>query len=316
MSSVANAEIVTYEGVGQYVMSDFETPDVAKLRAKQRAEKSAQEKAGIFVKSNTKVVNLKLESEEIEVMTAGIMKVNSINYEQQFDQTGNGIIFTAKVLVDIDTADVDKWLQKSVVEKELLVEQNKSLKNSLAEQEKKLAELKAKLEKLENSKSTLPPSEVMMTQMQLTGEVANADAIFLSNEKLKAGLEAHSRGDYQGAINFYSESIQLNRNNSAALTWRGNALGTLGNLQNAVMDLSRAVQIDNRNSIAYTGLGIAYYSMAAYAQAINALNSAIQLDSRNGKAYYARSACYKAIGRYSDAQLDELALQRLGYKLQ
>ena len=118
MAGTANAEVVTYEGIGQYVMSDFETPDVAKLRAKQRAEKSAQEKAGIFVKSNTKVVNLKLESEEIEVMTAGIMKVHSVTYDVQSD--ASGFIFTSKVLVDIDTDEIDKWLEKEKKFRELL----------------------------------------------------------------------------------------------------------------------------------------------------------------------------------------------------
>ena len=41
--SIAHAEVKTYEGVGEYVMSDFETPDTAKQRAKVRAEQNAQE---------------------------------------------------------------------------------------------------------------------------------------------------------------------------------------------------------------------------------------------------------------------------------
>ena len=120
MTGTAEAEIVTYEGEGQYLMSDFETPDIAKLRAKERAEKSAQEKAGIFVKSNVKVVNLQLESEEIEVMTAGIMKSRSVTYDVQ--ASPSGFLFTSKVSVDIDSDEIDKWLQKSVVEKEELIE--------------------------------------------------------------------------------------------------------------------------------------------------------------------------------------------------
>lgn len=35
---LAHAEIKTYEGKGEYIMSDFETPDIAKQRAKVRAE--------------------------------------------------------------------------------------------------------------------------------------------------------------------------------------------------------------------------------------------------------------------------------------
>ena len=314
LSGTASAEIVTYEGVGQYVMSDFETPDVAKLRAKQRAEASAQEKAGVFVKSNTKVVNLKLESEEVEVMTAGIMKVHSVNYDTQLDSSG--ILYTAKVLVDIDTDEIDKWLQKSVVEKEQLIEQNKTLQKTLAEQEKQLAELKAKVENLENANLNSNPAEITFDKMRLTGEFNKSKNVFLSNEKLKQGLAAHSRGDFYNAINFYTEALNLNSENVAALTWRGNAFGSLNYFQNAVNDLTHAVQLDNKNSIAYVGLGIAYYSMAEYNFAISALNSAIQLDINNGKAYYTRAACYRALGKFQEARQDDYSVQRLGYKLQ
>ena len=311
MAGTANAEVVTYEGIGQYVMSDFETPDVAKLRAKQRAEKSAQEKAGIFVKSNTKVVNMKLESEEIEVMTAGIMKVHSVTYDVQSD--ASGFIFTSKVLVDIDTDEIDKWLEKSVVEKEQLIEQNKSLQKTLAEQEKQLAELKAKLEQVESSNTN--PATAFINKMQLTSAFANSNNVFLSNEKLKAGMEAHSRGDLNGAVQLYTEAINLNPNNAAAYTWRGNAFGSLKNYQGAISDLSRAIQLDNQNATAYVGLGIAYYSTGAVAKAFQALNFAIQLDANNGQAYRARAACFRYIDRNFEAEQDELTANKLGYRI-
>ena len=313
MTGTAEAEIVTYEGEGQYLMSDFETPDIAKLRAKERAEKSAQEKAGIFVKSNVKVVNLQLESEEIEVMTAGIMKVRSVTYDVQ--ASPSGFLFTSKVSVDIDSDEIDKWLQKSVVEKEELIEQNKSLQKTLAEQEKQLTELKAKLQNFENANSNSDPAANFMTKMQLSGAFVNSNNAFMSNEKLKAGLESHKRGDFYNAINFYNEALSLNPNNVAAYTWRGNAFGSLRNFQNAIQDLSRAIQLDRNNSVAYLGLGIAYYSVNNYLQAISALNSAIQLDNRNGKAYYARAACFRAVGRYAEANQDDAIVQRLGYIL-
>ncbi len=309
MTGTANAEVVTYEGVGQYLMSDFETPEVAKLRAQQRAEKSAQEKAGIFVKSNTKVVNMKLESEEVEVMTAGIMKVHSVTYDVQTDP--QGFIFTSKVLVDIDTAEIDKWLEKSVVEKEQLIEQNKSLQKTLAEQEKQLAELKAKLATLEN----VNPSVALMTKMQLTGGFAQSNNSFVSAERLKDGMNFHSRGDLNSAIQAYTDAISLNPNNTAALVWRGNAFGSLQNYQSAIMDFSRAVQLGSNDVNAYVGLGIAFYSTGAYAQAISALNSAIQIDGNNGKAYYTRAACFRAIGRNAEALQDEATSKKLGYSL-
>ena len=50
-SAVTNAEITTYEGVGKCIMSDFESDDIVKLRAKTRAEQNAKEKAGVYIKN-------------------------------------------------------------------------------------------------------------------------------------------------------------------------------------------------------------------------------------------------------------------------
>ena len=51
----ANAELKPYNGVGEYIMSDFETPDVAKQRAKLYAERNAQEQAGVYIKSYSRM---------------------------------------------------------------------------------------------------------------------------------------------------------------------------------------------------------------------------------------------------------------------
>ncbi len=40
-ASPVSAEVRNYDGVGEYIMSDFETPDVAKQRAKTYAERNA-----------------------------------------------------------------------------------------------------------------------------------------------------------------------------------------------------------------------------------------------------------------------------------
>ena len=50
-TSTVNAELKTYTGTDEYVMSEFETIDIAKQRAKQKAERNAQEKAGVYINS-------------------------------------------------------------------------------------------------------------------------------------------------------------------------------------------------------------------------------------------------------------------------
>ena len=103
-----NAEIKTCEGIGEYVMSDFETPDIAKERAKQRAEQSAQEKAGVYVESFTKVENMTVTKDEIFTMTNGIMQVFDVKYQTLPSTDGVGVMVRATIKANIDTSKVDE----------------------------------------------------------------------------------------------------------------------------------------------------------------------------------------------------------------
>ena len=308
VSNIASAEVRTYEGVGEYVMSDFETPDIAKQRAKARAEAAAQEKAGVLVKSNTQVVNLQLKSEEIEIITSGVMKVHSVTYDVKPDSSG--FVFMSKVVVDIDTDEIDKWLNQNENSMAELVAQNKALQNSIAEQEKQLAELKAKLAAAEKNQSETSVS----VRIQMTRDFAQNDSQFLSNQRLKVGNDFYSRKDYNSAISAYTEAIELNPQNIDAYIYRGGAFGYLKNYQSAAADFSNAIQIDNRNFNAHYGLGTAYLYQRNYQAAISELDIAISLDSQNAAAYYARGYCYEMTRKNFESQRDYETARRLGYQ--
>ena len=309
MAGVASAEVRTYEGVGEYVMSDFETPDIAKQRAKVRAEQAAQEKAGVFVKSNTKVVNMQLAAEEIEIMTAGVMKVHSVTYEVKPDESG--FVFISKVSVDIDTNEIDKWFKENQNSMAELVAQNKALQNSIAEQEKQLADLKAKLAAAEKNQAEMDSVKI---RIQMTKDFAQNDVIFLSNQRLKAGNDAYNRKDYNTAISAYTEAIELNPQNIDAHIYRGGAFGYLKEYHNAEADFSNAIRLDDKNFDAHYGLATAYFYQRNYFDAIQEFNAAINLNGQSGLAYYARGNCYQAMNKYFEARRDFEKARRLGYK--
>lgn len=308
MTSTANAEIRTYEGFGEYVMSDFETPEIAKQRAKQRAEQSAQEQAGVFIKSNTRVKNYQVQEDEIEVMTAGIMKVHSVNYDKRIDESG--FIFTAKVLVDIDTDEVDNWLKKNAAEKSDLIEQNRALKNSIAEQEKQLAELKARLAEAEKNNSINYSPQV---REEISQEFTRSDNNFLSNKYLEEGNIFYARQDYRNAIDSYTKSLNLNPQNVAAYIYRGSAFGSTQNYFYAEQDYRRALQLDGQNVNAQIGLALVYYYTRDYRAAISSLNEALQLNNQSGQAYYLRALCYRNINRPLETMRDYGYARYFGY---
>ena len=308
ITCTASAEIKTYEGFGEYAMSDFETPEVAKQRAKQRAEQNAQEQAGVFVKSNVRVKNLQVQEDEIEVMTAGIMKVHSVEYDKKIDE--NGFIFSAKILADIDTDEIDNWLNKNIAEKAELIEQNRALKESVAAQEKQLAELKEKLAAVEKNNSINYSPQI---RAQITEGFVQSDNNFMSNKFLEEGNNFYARQDYVNAINSYSQAIDFNSKNVAAYVYRGSAYGSIKNYPSAESDYLRAVQLDYQNINARIGLSLVYYYVHDYRTAISELNKILDMNNSNGQAYYLRSLCYRNLNMPIEAIKDYTYAQYFGY---
>lgn len=111
ISNPVSAQPQTFFGTGEYVMSDFETPDVAKNRAKNRAEKNALEQAGVYVESELTVENAMVSSEMILTVAAGILKINDVEYELSLLEDSN-LLVKAKITATIDPDQVAEYIEK------------------------------------------------------------------------------------------------------------------------------------------------------------------------------------------------------------
>ena len=330
--SSANAEIRNYDGVGEYIMSDFETPDVAKQRAKLYAERNAQEKAGVYIKSYSKSENFELVDDEIITMTSGILKVINVDYKILPMEEYGGIMYRATILASIDTDKVDEWINKGVSERESLVEKNIELQKQLAEQEELIKRLKAEAE---NKKS--PESREKLQQ-----EFSAADKIFMSNIKLEEGDRLNlviADWAYEKAVECWTEAIELNPNNFLAYESRGYYfhLGSVGRFSEAIDDYTHAINL--RPSIAdnyfyrgetYMNLGeielaksdferalglnpqmsgalgeLAYiYTLSDPLKAIEYADRALDYNNRNWRAYYSRGLALFTLHNYEAALED------------
>lgn len=115
----AEAEIKIYTGSDIYIMSESDNLGSAKEKAKQKALRNAQEQAGVYVSSYTKVVNSQVTHDEIITMTNGILEVLDVNYviaDEKIDDI-NGITIRAEVKVRIDSDKIDEWLDRDIEEK-------------------------------------------------------------------------------------------------------------------------------------------------------------------------------------------------------
>lgn len=332
-ASPVSAEVRTYDGVGEYIMSDFETPDVAKQRAKTYAERNAAEKAGVYVKSYSRAENFELVDDEIVTMTSGILKIISVDYKLVPMEEYGGIMYRATISASIDTDKVDEWIAQSVGERESLVDKNRELQRQIDEQEKLIARLKSEAAQ-KNSPEAVD---------KLKNEFATADRIFMSNVKLEEGDRLNlviADWAYEAAVKCWTEAIELNPNNFLAYEsrgyyfhlpdvaryteaiddythaielrpgtadnyfYRGETYMRIGERELAKRDFERALGLNPRMSAPLGELAYLYATSGQTQQAIEFANRALETNERNWRAYYSRGLAFFALKDYDAALAD------------
>ena len=337
--SNVNAEVRNYDGVGEYIMSDFETPDVAKQRAKMYAERNACEKAGVYVKSYSRTENFELVADEVESMTSGVLKVVSVEFKMVPMEEYGGIMYRAIIVAEIDSASLDEWLSRDKSQRESRVEKNRELQRQLDEQEKIIAELKKQVEQSKN------PS----TNEKLQREFAQADKDFMSTLKLEEGnryVLLNADWAYEQALQAWTEAIELNPNNAPAYEargyyylyytknysasisdytraielrpdnaenyfYRGSALLESGDVDSAQIDFEQALRLNPNMSAPLGELAFIYASRDPLS-AIDFAERALKFDERNWRALYSRGLALYNMHNYQAALEDGLRALDLG----
>ena len=139
--SLDEAEVQTYVGIGDYDMSTRETPETAMLIAKQYAMRNAQEQAGFFIHSHSKMENDKLTEDVIETIAVSIIRLE--NETCDITPSGKGAWHVhAVVTVKIDPNSIERWLKQDVQTQNELVSKLKEMQRLNAELDKKIAALK------------------------------------------------------------------------------------------------------------------------------------------------------------------------------
>ena len=304
-ASPADAEVRTYTGSDEYIMSEFETIDIAKQRAKQKAERVAIESAGVFVESTTEVSNQMVTKDEIFTMAGGILKVVDVQYQLTPLEDGKSLIVRATVKADIDSDDIAKWLNRAPGERSELVAQNKELQAAIDAQDKQIADLKARLAKAENGQD----------KAQITAEFAAEDKIFQANQKLEEALKFYYAGNLNGALQSCTQSLDFNPNSALATSLRGTIYYQLGQYTNAINDLSKAATLNPSDEKIFYNRALAYIKLQDYRAAAMDFTTAIQLNPNDADAYYNRALCWQRLQNIPQFNADLQKARALGYNI-
>lgn len=110
---------------------------------------------------------------------------------------------------------------------------------------------------------------------------------------LQRGTEAHQSGNWDVAIEYYTEFIRLEPTDistvSVAHFNRGVVYGEKGEVDRAIEDYTRALEFNDNFADAYHNRGYAYYQKSEFDHAIEDYNQAIQLKKDNVLYYKNRS---------------------------
>lgn len=117
--SPAEAETQTYEGTGVFTITQGETQNVAKKRAKLEAERDALEQIYFYIEAQSKSKNFKLTKDEIVTVAAGLMNVLKTKFDVK--KEGGFFVVTATVIAEIDPDEIPEAVER---------EKNRRLQNN------------------------------------------------------------------------------------------------------------------------------------------------------------------------------------------
>ncbi len=133
-----------------------------------------------------------------------------------------------------------------------------------------------------------------------------ASAIDPSHAELirKRGLERLDVGDYQGAIEDYTQVLAGDPSHAIAYNNRAIARYNLGDYQGAVEDCNRAVQLEPHEAAYYFNRGFARLNLQDYRSAIGDFSEVIRLKPADADAYFYRGEACRLSGEHLQAVAD------------
>ena len=231
IASVAHAEIkdVTAKDAAILDFADESAEYTAKVQnvAKMRAIQRARERAGVYLKSFSRTVNGVLTADDISAYTSNKIEVSNVKFQKLFyqvkDVNGNltgkiGFMYEATVTAKIDTTGLQEYIQKSLQEKQRLIERDKNLRNNIDEiseefeklrknaQNKTHEQIKAefdqinkKIEETEKTEKTpvVQNKPMIFSQIIKIGNIGNINRT--NREKFHQGFEVEG-ANYNNAI--------------------------------------------------------------------------------------------------------------------
>ena len=329
-SSISAANERLIEATGNYIMDSRldETAASATARAREEAKRAAVEKAGVYLQSYSKMVDLELDTDEVQTVAARLLKIQEESSNVEVVEN-NLLKFTVtiKALVD-DLSDADlKAIMQDKQTLEELTRKNKELQEKYDALNREMEKYRNDFDKATDAQKADIKKGVArnVERFSAVDEFAKGNefafrkdygqaltaydaAIKLDPQLAEAynnrGIIKYELGQFPSAIADYTTAIKLKANYFNALNNRGNAYTTLEQYQSAERDLKAALKLNDKSAAAHNNLGSVYYSVKNFDAAIKEFTRAIQLNPNFAEAFYNRAVTYYRQGNLIQSLTD------------
>lgn len=283
---------------GTYNMGDGETPSVAESRALLQAKRVALEQAGTYVESYTKVKNIQVTEDEIQVLASGIMEVEILDKQRTI--VGDGFRFWVKIRAKVDSDKIQEMAKK--VKGKSVVEDYKKIQEAYDKSQREIEELKRQLAQIKDKKE----------RGKVEAKISDDERLFQANEWFAKGYKHGINWEYDAAIKAFTSAIALNPNYEEAYYSRGIVFYGKRQFDKAIKDYSMSIDLNHNADIfdkiyktnAYFNRGNAYFMKGQYDNAIADYSRAIALNPSYLEAYVNRRVVYKSKGQNNKALED------------
>ena len=293
---VTFAKQETVEASGSYVidLKVDETFATGTARAREEAKRAAAEKAGVYVQSYSKTINLELDYDEIKTVTAHFLQIQNEDISSKSLEGGLlEIIVKVRALVEVDN---DEMLKAMMSDKQSLEDATERYKNLQAEYDA----LKKQMEDLKQSYNSANSAQ----RDEIKRSIAQNNKYFEAFLALESGNNFYFNTNYQQAISEYTRAIEINPNFAEAYNNRGNAKFSMRNYQQAIGDYQNALRLNKVDARLYNNLGNVYLIQQDYNAAIQEYTQAINLNPNLFSAYYNRALAYYNLRQFKNALPD------------
>ena len=227
----------TIETVGEYLVGDGETMSVGLERARQLAIRQAAEQAGSLVRSYSKVHNMTLQEDVIEVVANHAMKITT--FPEKRELAGNAIRITVPIRAEIMEGEIERSIERAMQQHEE-VTAFQQFKQEIERQARELESLKQQLAKATEQ-----------NKAQLLSRIGENESSFKARALVEEGSRLTAQLQFVDAQAKFTKAIELDPRLAPAYAGRAEAGLFFGDNAGIQKDISAAIELDPKNPYYY-----------------------------------------------------------------